>query len=107
MQLFTVRSLTYIPVTDILSHTRNGKGFRAMDRVIAFLQSGTGRITRIVFGIVLIVVGFLMQGVAGFIIGLVGAIPLIAGIAGVCLFAPLFGYTLHGHRRLQQTGPLY
>ncbi len=107
MQLFIVRSLTYIPVTEMLSHTRNNKGFRAMEKVIAFLQSSTGRITRIALGIVLIIAGFIVQGVAGFIIGLVGVVPLIAGIAGVCLFAPLFGYTLHGQRRPQQTGPLY
>lgn len=78
-----------------------------MDGVITFMQSGAGRITRIVLGIALIVVGYLVQGAAGVIIGLIGAVPLIAGIAGVCLFAPLFGYTLHGHHRLQKTGPLY
>lgn len=78
-----------------------------MDRVIVFLQSGAGRILRIILGIALIIAGFLVQGASGLIIGLIGAVPLIAGIAGVCLFAPLFGYTLHGHRHLQKTGPLY
>ncbi|MGZ3582855.1 MAG: YgaP family membrane protein [Ktedonobacterales bacterium] len=78
-----------------------------MDSVITFMQSTTGRITRIILGIALIVVGFIVQGAAGLIIGLIGVVPLIAGMAGICLFAPLFGYTLHGHRRLQRTGPLY
>jgi hypothetical protein len=29
----------------------------------------------------------------------VGAVPLITGLVGVCLLAPLFGYTLAGQRK--------
>ena len=71
-----------------------------MENLIAFMQSGAGRITRIALGVVLIAVGYSVQGLAGIIIGLIGAVPLIAGIVGVCLFAPLFGYTLYGNHRL-------
>ena len=78
-----------------------------MDRFIAFMQSGIGRAARIVLGLVLIFVGATMQGTAGFILGLVGVIPLIAGSAGVCFIGTFFGYTLHGDRRLRKTGSMY
>lgn len=71
-----------------------------MDNLIAFMQSGAGRITRIALGIVLLAIGNMVQGVTGVVIGVIGVIPLVAGIVGVCLFAPLFGYTLHGNHRL-------
>jgi hypothetical protein len=65
--------------------------------LIAFLASGTGRVVRIVAGIVLIVLGLVvLQGTAGIIVAVIGAAPLLAGLFDVCLFAPLFGYPLSG-----------
>jgi hypothetical protein len=34
----------------------------------------------------------------GVLLAVVGSIPLIAGLAGVCFFAPLFGYSVTGRR---------
>ena len=48
-------------------------------------------------GIALIAVGLLvLHGVAGIIVALVGALPLVAGLFDFCVFAPLFGAPLSG-----------
>lgn len=78
-----------------------------MAKFITFMQSGVGRVARSAIGVALIALGISQQGFAGSILVIIGLIPLIAGIAGVCLFAPLVGYTLQGKRRLRKTGPLY
>jgi hypothetical protein len=57
-----------------------------------FMSSTAGRLLRIVAGIVLIIVGLaVVHGTGGIILAIVGLVPLIAGIANVCVFAPLFG----------------
>ena len=64
---------------------------------VSFMASTTGRITRIVAGIVLIALGLLViEGTGGLIVAVIGAAPLLAGIFDVCLFAPLFGKPLSG-----------
>jgi hypothetical protein len=72
-----------------------------MADVIGFMQSTAGRLLRLALGVVLIAVGiFVIHGVAGIVVALIGLVPLAAGLAGVCFLAPLFGYTLKGERRL-------
>ena len=62
-----------------------------------FMASGAGRGLRIVAGLVLIVLGlFSVGGTGGIILAVIGAVPLVAGVADVCLFAPLFGGPLKG-----------
>ncbi len=62
-----------------------------------FMSSGLGRGLRIVVGLVLIVIGlFSVGGTGGLVLAVVGAVPLLAGIVDVCLFAPLFGGPLKG-----------
>ncbi len=57
-----------------------------------FMSSTAGRLLRIVAGIVLIIVGLaVVHGTGGIILAIVGLVPLVAGIANVCVFAPLFG----------------
>ena len=57
-----------------------------------FMASTAGRLIRIVAGIALVVVGlFVMGNTLGIILAVVGLVPLLAGIANVCVFAPLFG----------------
>ncbi|HEX9012326.1 MAG TPA: DUF2892 domain-containing protein [Anaerolineaceae bacterium] len=57
----------------------------------------TGRVTRIVAGIVLIALGLLVvHGTAGTIVAIVGLLPLAAGMIDFCAFAPLFGAPLSG-----------
>lgn len=68
-----------------------------MDGFVVFMRSAPGRALRVVLGIVLIWWGFF--GDAGVIVGLVGFVPLAAGIVNFCLFAPLFGRTIWGKPR--------
>ena len=68
-----------------------------MNPLIAFMASPAGRITRIVAGIALIGWGLLgLDGATGIVVAAVGAVPLLAGVVDVCLFAPLFGAPLSG-----------
>jgi hypothetical protein len=57
-----------------------------------------GRLVRIVAGIVLIGIGIYAGTTWGVVLGVVGAVPLLAGIFNVCLFAPLFGAPFSGAR---------
>ncbi len=60
-----------------------------------FMSSATGRLLRIVAGIALIVIGLIAGG--GWVtLSIIGLVPLIAGLANVCLLAPLFGQPLKG-----------
>ncbi len=71
-----------------------------MGGFVGFMESEAGRFLRIVAGFALILVGlFVVQGAWGLVLAAVGLVPLLAGIAGICLFAPLFGYTLQGAPR--------
>lgn len=68
-----------------------------MNPFIKFMASGTGRAVRIGAGIILIALGLLgLQGSVGIIVAVVGAVPLLAGLFDVCLFAPLFSCPLSG-----------
>ncbi len=71
-----------------------------MNAFVTFMQSTTGRILRSVVGIALIALGLLaVQGFWGIVFAVVGLVPLIAGLGGVCLLAPLFGFTLKGQHK--------
>ena len=68
-----------------------------MNPFVSFMASVTGRITRVVAGIALIVWGLMgLTGVTGIIVAVIGALPLIAGLFDFCIFAPLFGAPLSG-----------
>jgi uncharacterized membrane protein HdeD (DUF308 family) len=68
-----------------------------MNPFVKFMASTTGRIVRIVAGVVLIVLGvWVIGGTAGIIVAIVGAVPLLAGVFDFCVFAPLFGAPLSG-----------
>jgi hypothetical protein len=70
-----------------------------MNSFVTFMASGTGRIVRIAAGIALIAWAvFGLHGVASTVVGVVGAVPFLAGLVDVCLFAPLFGAPLSGPR---------
>ena len=63
-----------------------------------FMASPYGRVIRIVAGVALIAAGFYVQGTWGVVLGVVGVVPLLAGIVDVCLFAPLFGAPFSGSK---------
>lgn len=70
-----------------------------MRAFVTFMASATGRLARIVAGIALIAWGLLgFGGTAGIIIVVIGAVPLLAGLFDVCVFAPLFGQPLSGSK---------
>ncbi len=75
-----------------------------MNGFVGFMQSWVGRLLRVVAGLVLIAVGlFVMQGAWGYVVAAIGLIPLFAGVVGICLLAPLFGYTVSGQPRIAHT----
>jgi hypothetical protein len=56
-------------------------------------------VVRIVAGVALILVGLLaIGGVAGWIVAIIGLVPLAAGLFDRCVFAPLFGLPFVGPR---------
>ena len=68
-----------------------------MNPFVSFMASTTGRIVRIVVGIVLIAWGwFGLGGLTGIALAVIGLLPLLAGVFDFCVFAPLFGAPLSG-----------
>ena len=68
-----------------------------MNAVFSFLAGPTGRWVRVVAGIALIVIGLaLVHGALGWILAIVGLVPLGAGLFDKCVFAPLFGLPFAG-----------
>jgi hypothetical protein len=68
-----------------------------MNGFVNFMASTTGRIIRIVAGLVLIALGlFGITGSTGIVVAIIGALPLVAGVFDFCVFAPLFGRPLSG-----------
>jgi hypothetical protein len=62
-----------------------------------FMASKTGRATRVVGGLALIIIGALIGG-AGWILAVIGLVPLLAGAFDVCVFAPLARKPFSGDR---------
>ena len=62
---------------------------------VKIMSSGGGRLTRVVAGVVLIGVGISLGG-GWLVLSVIGLIPLFAGIADVCLLAPLMGQPFKG-----------
>ncbi len=63
-----------------------------MDGFFKFTASRNGRIARIIAGVVLVILGaVVLEGTAGWIVAIIGLVPLSAGLFDWCFFAPLFG----------------
>ena len=70
-----------------------------MKTIFGFLASTAGRITRIVAGLILIGIGLaLVRGTLGYVLAVVGLVPLAAGVFDFCVFAPLASYPFQGPR---------
>jgi len=68
-----------------------------MNAFFRFIASPAGRGTRVVAGLALILIGIgLVQGTVGWILAIVGLVPLGAGLFDKCVFAPLFGLPFAG-----------
>jgi hypothetical protein len=62
-----------------------------------FIASPTGRVVRILAGLALMAIGYWwVQGTVGWILVIVGLVPLAAGVFDWCVFAPLFGLPFVG-----------
>jgi len=61
------------------------------------MASWAGRIARIIAGLALVLIGVLaLGGLWGWILAVVGLVPLFAGVFDRCVFAPLFGLPFDG-----------
>jgi hypothetical protein len=58
---------------------------------VAWMSNPAGRILRIVAGLILIGVGLYFQGFWGYVVAIVGAVPILAGVFNFCLIGPLLG----------------
>ena len=66
-----------------------------MKNLTVWMSTSVGRTARVVAGLALIVVG-LVAGGGWIALSIVGAVPAVAGLANVCLFAPLAGQPFKG-----------
>jgi hypothetical protein len=57
-----------------------------------------GRALRVLAGLVLMGAGYFLGGAWGWVIGIVGVVPVLAGAFDFCLIGPLFGAPLNGRR---------
>ena len=74
-----------------------------MNALFRFLANSTGRIVRIIAGLVLIGIGILwVHGSAGWILAIIGLVPLLAGAFDKCVFAPLFKLPFDGSQLRQK-----
>jgi hypothetical protein len=74
-----------------------------MEPFFSFMASSIGRLTRIAAGAALILIGLLVvQGLWGWILAIVGLVPLLAGVFDVCAFAPLAKLPFVGSRLRQE-----
>ena len=69
-----------------------------------FMSSPFGRGIRILAGAVLIVVGLALGSAVGWVIAVVGLLPIAAGAFNVCVLGPVFGAPFSGRKALDQTG---
>ncbi|NDJ77062.1 MAG: DUF2892 domain-containing protein [Chloroflexi bacterium] len=72
-----------------------------MDGFFNFMASRNGRITRVVVGVILAVIGLSLvfstdTPLIGGIIAVIGLFPLVAGAVDICIFAPFAGKPLRG-----------
>ena len=66
--------------------------------LVRFMQTGVGRVARVALGGALIAVGIVLGG-GWLALTVVGVVPTVAGLAGVCLVAPLFHASLRQAHR--------
>lgn len=70
-----------------------------MNGLFQFLASSAGRWTRAIAGLVLIALGiWVIQGTVGWVVAVIGLVPLAAGLFDFCVFAPLFGLPFVGNQ---------
>lgn len=62
-----------------------------------FMASSAGRVVRIIAGIALILLGiFGMEGIGGWIVAIIGLVPLSVGLFDFCVISALVGGPFSG-----------
>jgi hypothetical protein len=73
----------------------------AKDRFVEFMRGGSGRVARVVLGLVLLTIGLvLVGGTAGAVLAIFSAVPIASGVTGFCPLGPLFGVDFRGRERV-------
>jgi hypothetical protein len=73
----------------------------AKDRFVEFMRGGSGRVARVVLGLVLLTIGLaLIGGTAGAVLAIFSAVPIASGVTGFCPLGPLFGVDFRGRERV-------
>ncbi|HEX2680352.1 MAG TPA: YgaP-like transmembrane domain [Candidatus Dormibacteraeota bacterium] len=62
-----------------------------------WMSKPAGRVLRIVAGLILIGGGLYFQGIWGYVVAVVGVVPVLAGVFNFCLIAPVLGAPFRGH----------
>lgn len=62
-----------------------------------WMSKPAGRIVRIIAGLILIGVGLYFQTFWGYVVAVVGVVPVLAGAFNICLIAPVLGAPFRGH----------
>lgn len=66
-----------------------------------FMSEPIGRAIRVVAGMALIALGFVIGGMVGLFVGVIGLAPLAAGVFNFCLIGPLVGGYFSGRKNLE------
>lgn len=67
-----------------------------------FMAGPVGRGIRVAAGLVLIVIGVAVGGAGGWVLAIVGLLPLMAGALNICVIAPLLKAPFSGKAALSQ-----
>lgn len=70
-----------------------------------FMSQPVGRVIRAVAGLALVALGFGIGGTTGLVVGIVGLVPLAAGVFNFCLIGPLIGGHFDGRKNLEGRPP--
>ncbi len=61
-----------------------------------FMSTPLGRGFRVVFGLVLMFLGWNIGGAGGTALGIFALLPLVTGVMNICVLGPLLGAPLRG-----------
>lgn len=76
-----------------------------MNEFFKFIAGSTGRIVRVVVGLILVALGlWATTGAVSWILVIVGLVALLAGLLDRCVIAPLFGLPFDGSELRQKIG---
>jgi hypothetical protein len=60
-------------------------------RFLSFMNTSTGRLIRVVGGLVILALGVVLGGAVGVALAVFAVLPIATGVFGLCPINPLFG----------------